>query len=826
MYFLGQHLYDKGVITMRHHRSSSQRAGGQPAPGASLIDVRQVVKSYSSPSGSFTALKGVSLQVQAGEFVAVVGKSGSGKSTLINLIAGIDRPTSGAIDIAGTPVHTLSQEQLAIWRGRNVGVVFQFFQLLPTLTVAENVVLPMDFCNTYPVRERRPRALALLSRVGIAEQADKLPSALSGGQQQRAAIARALANDPALAPAWQEREGYAYITPATLAWLGETGLLGELKIVVSGSPYDQATVEHTTRDLGVWLQQQGRTVRELQIPPAGQHPHQGQMTSALTMLLSFSLLALLLSAILVATMIAGMMAQQIRQIGAMKTIGARTRQIAGMYIWLILLMSAVALALAVGPAIVVGRLYARAVADLLNFTILNDAIPAWVYAVEAAAGLLIPLLVAAYPIARASRITVYQAITDYGVSASTVDRPGRFARLHVLSRLNSTLLLALRNTFRRRGRLLLTLTLLSVGGALFMSGLNIRDGWDRLIADGVAARRYTMEIRLSQPQEIAPLIARLRAIPGVQTVEAWGYSPTTRSQPGVIDVVRTYPDGGHGAFALRAPPADTRLVSFPILAGRWLVPGDTDAVVLNQMALRQLPGVGVGDTITLELEGRPTNWRVAGIVEEIGLGAGAYVTDAAFAKAGDLAGRARSLRLVTATQDDAATAAVLRAVERSLADSGVGVATTLSDIDLRAGLDDHVLLLIVSLVFTAVLMGIVGVLGLTSTMTTSVVERTREFGVMQTIGGTPRTARRMVVGEGVLIGALSWVLAIVLALPLSALVNGMVGRPLFNVPLPLVSTPLTMLAWLAVVLIGSAVASAVPAWRASRLTIRETLAYV
>jgi putative ABC transport system ATP-binding protein len=142
--------------------------------------------------------EGVSLQIQAGEFVAVVGKSGSGKSTLINLIAGIDRPSSGEVDIAGTPVHALSQEQLAIWRGRNVGVVFQFFQLLPTLTVAENIVLPMDFCNTYPVRERRPRALALLSRVGIAEQADKLPSALSGGQQQRAAIARALANDPSL----------------------------------------------------------------------------------------------------------------------------------------------------------------------------------------------------------------------------------------------------------------------------------------------------------------------------------------------------------------------------------------------------------------------------------------------------------------------------------------------------------------------------------------------------------------------------------------------------------------------------------------------------
>jgi putative ABC transport system ATP-binding protein len=183
---------------MLHHHSARPRPSNGQVPGTPLIDVRQVSKTYSSPSGSFTALTGVSLQVQAGEFVAVVGKSGSGKSTLINLIAGIDRPSSGEVSIAGTPVHALSQEQLAIWRGRNVGVVFQFFQLLPTLTVAENVILPMDFCNTYPVRERRLRALALLERVDIAEQADKLPAALSGGQQQRAAIARALANHPSL----------------------------------------------------------------------------------------------------------------------------------------------------------------------------------------------------------------------------------------------------------------------------------------------------------------------------------------------------------------------------------------------------------------------------------------------------------------------------------------------------------------------------------------------------------------------------------------------------------------------------------------------------
>jgi putative ABC transport system ATP-binding protein len=167
-----------------------------PTSPSRLIELRQVTKAYAVASGKFLALKGVDLQVDAGEFVAIVGKSGSGKSTLINVITGIDNPSSGEVLVASTIVSALNQEQLAIWRGKNVGVVFQFFQLLPTLTVAENVILPMDFCKTYPVRVRRARAIALLEKVGIAEQADKLPTQLSGGQQQRAAIARALANDP------------------------------------------------------------------------------------------------------------------------------------------------------------------------------------------------------------------------------------------------------------------------------------------------------------------------------------------------------------------------------------------------------------------------------------------------------------------------------------------------------------------------------------------------------------------------------------------------------------------------------------------------------
>jgi putative ABC transport system ATP-binding protein len=167
------------------------------SPSAAIIELDAAVKSYALRGGSaFPALRGISLRIAPGDYVAVLGKSGSGKSTLLNLIAGLDRPSSGGVRIAGADLTRLGENQLALWRGRNLGVVFQFFQLLPTLTVEENIMLAMDFVGKIPADRRRPRARELLDLVGLADQAAKLPSTLSGGQQQRAAIARALANDP------------------------------------------------------------------------------------------------------------------------------------------------------------------------------------------------------------------------------------------------------------------------------------------------------------------------------------------------------------------------------------------------------------------------------------------------------------------------------------------------------------------------------------------------------------------------------------------------------------------------------------------------------
>jgi putative ABC transport system ATP-binding protein len=162
-----------------------------------IVRLEDVAKTFGSRGGqSFPALRGVSLQIAPGDFIAVLGKSGSGKSTLLNLIAGIDRPTSGEVHAAGENLNRLGENKMALWRGRNIGVVFQFFQLLPTLTVEENILIAMDFVAKIPAARRRARARELLELVGLSDQGAKLPSALSGGQQQRAAIARALANDP------------------------------------------------------------------------------------------------------------------------------------------------------------------------------------------------------------------------------------------------------------------------------------------------------------------------------------------------------------------------------------------------------------------------------------------------------------------------------------------------------------------------------------------------------------------------------------------------------------------------------------------------------
>ena len=214
-------------------------------PAQLFVAARGLTKVYRTPAGDFPALRGIDLRVNRGEFVAVIGKSGSGKSTLINLLTGIDRPTAGEIIIGGEPLHTYDEEQMARWRGRNMGIVFQFFQLLPTLTLVENVMLPMDINRVYAPGERREQAMRLLALVELDDQAGKLPAAVSGGQQQRVAIARALATDPPLLIADEPTGNLDSRTAEGIFSLFER-LVGEGKTIIMVT-HDEARAARTHR---------------------------------------------------------------------------------------------------------------------------------------------------------------------------------------------------------------------------------------------------------------------------------------------------------------------------------------------------------------------------------------------------------------------------------------------------------------------------------------------------------------------------------------------------------------------------------------------------
>lgn len=196
-----------------------------------IIELEQVTKSFTQGERTFTALKNVNLTIKKRDYVAVVGKSGSGKSTMLNLITGIDHPTNGHVMVNGTGIHDLDESELARWRGKNIGIVFQFFQLIPTLTIIENILLAMEFVNTISKNERRKRALSLLEMVAILDHRDKFPAALSGGEQQRAAIARALANDPDILVADEPTGNLDSITAASVRDIF-TNLVAEGKTVI------------------------------------------------------------------------------------------------------------------------------------------------------------------------------------------------------------------------------------------------------------------------------------------------------------------------------------------------------------------------------------------------------------------------------------------------------------------------------------------------------------------------------------------------------------------------------------------------------------------
>jgi putative ABC transport system permease protein len=631
-------------------------------------------------------------------------------------------------------------------------------------------------------------------------------------------------HDPSLAPAWQEQTVYGYVTPATLSLLGEDASLHMLKVTVEDPSGDRPGLERAVVGVADWLRRTGHSVGEIRTPPY-QHPHQGMMTSVVRMLLVFSVLTLVLSAILTATLTSSLLAPQVRQIGVMKTIGARSAQIMQIYVGLIAAIGTLAVSIGLPLGIFAGRALAANTADMLNLELASRSVPGWLYAIQVLLGVGVPLAAALLPIMVAIRRTVRESLSDFGAGLASAGRGRLVQRISRWSGGDTAFLLAIRNSFRSKGRLALTLGLLATAGALFMTSINVQSAWQRNLTEADAERHFDVEIQFARAQSEAAVLAIVSAVPGVRRVEPWSAAAASRERTDGLSIVRTYPDGGHGSLQLQAVPRDSAFLSPTVIAGHWLDALDADEAVLNEQALSMFPELRMGDRIRLTVRGRAAELRVIGIVREHLTQATVYTSPKRFGQITAEPGLTDGVRVALERSGARSASEIIAKIENALDGSGSKVAQSISQAQLGRALGGHLFILIFTLVVMSILMAIVGVLGLGSAMSISVLERTREFAVMRAIGARAGTIRRGVIGEAVFIGILSACIALLLSVPLTVVIVRIVGTASFGPAIGTVLSAAAMPLWLVIVIVSAAAASIYPAWNASKLTIREALTY-
>ena len=491
-------------------------------------------------------------------------------------------------------------------------------------------------------------------------------------------------------------------------------------------------------------------------------------------------------------------------------------------------MSVLATVLAFVPGLVLGRTLAQMVlSSALNIDVASLSIPWWVFGTVILAGVFVPLLIALLPLLRASRRTVREALDERGVA----ERQGRittglFSWLGRLRRVDRRLMVAFRNLFRRQARLFLSVGLLATGGAIFVSGFNVMAGFQAIPNTIYNEQRWDVEIRLGEPVSSSELTAIVEKVPGVSRVETWNIITTSIQNAGEINVTRTYPDQGHGALGLSAiPPSTSMLIPPQIAEGHWLNPDDTDTVVLPPSIRQTMPEVKVGDNVQLSVEDRPTTWRVIGIAGGMG-GSCPCVTQQGFERASDRQDQANVVRIITGQHDKEARAAIGQAVAQALTEAGIKPQEPRSIDAVVASTEGHSVILVGVILLIASTIGIVGLIGLGSTMSTNVIERTREFGVMKAIGASGSTIQHLVVFEGIFIAVVSCVVAALPAIVLTWALGAGLGNLFLGTPIPLEVSAQGIAIWILVVVLGAALATLAPASQAARLTVREALAYL
>lgn len=637
-------------------------------------------------------------------------------------------------------------------------------------------------------------------------------------------------HDVGQAQARMENIVYGYINLATLVQLGEDPALNQLNILVAQNRFDENHIKRVVAGVEALIKSRGHQVHRIDIPAPGKHPHSDLTGILLLAMSSFGLFVLVLSGILVINLLTAMMASQVRQIGVMKAIGGTRWQIAGIYFGQALFLGVAAVILSVPFGIVGSRALCRYMALFLNFDINSFAVPAWVYLLVAIVGLAAPLLAAVYPVWNGTAAPVRIALSDFGLSQTTF---GASAFDRALTRLGGTfrlIVFAIRNSFRRRGRLVLTLLTLTAGGLFFLAALNVRSSMVNTLDRMFAARKFDLTVSLANPYELEKIEEAVRETPGVTRAEGWFATEASLvSVPNTVsDTHSPGPHDGGGSdvnrFNVVALPADTQLLELDIIEGRSLTTGDSDAIVINNALAGRDSNFRVGETVTLRMGPAETAFRVVGLAREAFSPPVGYVPLSFIHQRHP--GMVNNLRLSLAGSDPDSIASVKANLDRNLERQGARARGGASKAETRFSFDQHMLMIYVFLIVMSAIIGGVGGLGLMTTMSLNVLERRREMGVMRALGATPRIVWLMVVSEGIVIGLLSWTIAALLAWPVSKVAGDFIVKVMFRSGLDFSFEPIGLVIWIVVSMGLSAAASFIPAWKAARVTVREALAYV
>ncbi len=626
-----------------------------------------------------------------------------------------------------------------------------------------------------------------------------------------------IAHDMNKPPAAFTGQPYGYITFDTLEWLGYPRDYSSLRILVADNQMDKKHVEEVANEVKKKLERGGLTVGFIWLPTPGKHPADDSIQPLLLILGVLGTLSTFLSGFLVVNTISALLMQQIRQIGIMKAIGAQTRQIMGLYLGMVVIFGLLALLVAVPLGALAAYAFTSYIASLVNFDLRGLRIPPASLALQVAVGLLIPLVASLWPILSGARVSVREALSSYGLGKSAFGTNIIDRALEKVRGFSRPTLISIRNTFRRKARLALTLFTLTLGGAVFIAVLSVHASLLNTLDGFFEYWRYDIGINFSRAYRTDQVTREALSVPGVEVAETWGFANATRVRDGE----------DRRAIPMLGIPHDTELLRPKLLEGRWLLPDDENAVIINSSVRdpENEPDLKVGSQVTFKIEGKETTWRVVGIVQSVLTGPLMYANRAYVEKMTENVGRAGSIQLITQAHDLASQTQLAELVKQHYKDVGINVSNTETIASIRQQVEYQFNIIVVFLAIMALLLAIVGGLGLMGTMSINVLERTREIGVMRAIGAGDGSVLRIFLVEGIFVGLLSWAVGSVVSLPISQALSQAVGLAFLRAPLAYVFSVNGALVWLGIVLVLSSLASLLPSWHASRLTVRDVLAY-